>query len=181
MDWKTILIALAASAATGFLGAWLGAWLQIRHDRKERLRARRIDAADELAVALSDALLALSDAINLYELGKDEEAASLDIEGLISAAVTKSSRADLLFVSSSLTSTNSARIFRELRRSLHLAQQGNIQQARKLHGEASMTMAWLTYAASDAIRTTGTRRDRFRDLRKLEKQAPQVDPANRPE
>jgi hypothetical protein len=123
----------------------------------------------------------LSDAINFYEQGQAERAEACSVEALINVAVSKSSRADLLFVVGSPVGENSVRIFREMRHALANARSGDIEKARLLHGEAGTTMAWLTYAASDAIRTTGRMSDRLRALRKLEKQAPELMPANRPD
>src|SRR5436190_16149733 len=61
-------VAVLAAGATGFLGAWFGAWLQTRHDRRERLVDRRINAADEATQAFADALLKVASARAQVEL-----------------------------------------------------------------------------------------------------------------
>ena len=168
----TIATAVTASLLSGFAGAYLGAWITTKHDRTERLRALRIDAADDLVQAWATALFAIDSAIRDREEPRtgsvDQKARALaakisEAHELVNKAVTLSVRVDLLFASTSPTSTNTNAVRDEARQSLHALEQGEVQQARKWHGQASLSHAYLVVAAGEAISSTGTRRDAARD------------------
>jgi hypothetical protein len=55
---QTILVA----GIGGLAGGLLGTWLQIRHERREAFRSRLIEAADDLATGMQQAMIALDDA-----------------------------------------------------------------------------------------------------------------------
>jgi hypothetical protein len=62
-SWATIVLALAASA----MGGLLGAFLQTRHERREGFRDRMLEAADQAAASLADARGATRDVLGDVE------------------------------------------------------------------------------------------------------------------
>jgi hypothetical protein len=62
--WGVVLIALGSSAVGGALGSVWTTWRQIKHEEAETLRSRMFDAADDFAAGISQAELALQEAVN---------------------------------------------------------------------------------------------------------------------
>ncbi|HEU5214908.1 MAG TPA: hypothetical protein VFU30_05155 [Gaiellaceae bacterium] len=178
--------ALVIAAASGFAGAYLGAWTTARHDRIERARTRRIEAADDLVQAWAAVLFALDEAIQKFTapigLGPDRVTIKLDLitnlQQLITAAVTLSIRVDLLFSSIGLAAKNEDALRDQSRAAVGALLDGNFDEARRLHAAAAMSQAWLVNTLAEAIDATGTRRDVARQLRDVSKE-PESDPANR--
>jgi GTP1/Obg family GTP-binding protein len=163
--------ALAIAAASGFGGAYLGAWTTARHDRTERARARRIEAADELVQAWSSALFALDTAINQLKLSHDLFPGVSRLHELINTAVTLSVRVDLLFGTVSLTSRNENAVRDHARAAVAAIERDDPEEARKQQGDAAESLAWLVNTAAEAIESTGTRRDFARRLKEVQRES----------
>lgn len=175
-------IAILAAVPSGFLGAWFGAWQQTRHDRIERLRDRRIDAADTLVQAWPTALFAVDRAITESEASARQRSIA-EAHRHVNDAVRVSVRVDLVFGSTSLTSSITNVVRDEARQALQMLEQGDAVSARQHHGEASLVHSYLVIVAGAEIERTGkTRvaRRRHRDykaLKELEQvfEPPEVD------
>jgi hypothetical protein len=90
--------ALVVAAASGFGGAYLGAWTTTKHDRIERARTQRIEAADDLVQTWATALFAIDAALTEVEMptGRVPERIP-EARDYVNAAVKSSVRVDLLF------------------------------------------------------------------------------------
>jgi hypothetical protein len=166
---ETALIALAAAALSGFGGAMWGARIANRHDRIERLRARRIDAADEMLQEWALALFAIDAAINELETpaGQIAERVETAVQH-VNTAIRLSVRVDLLFTIVGATAANANAVRDEARHAILSIRNSDAKEARRHHGEASLHQAWLVNAAGEAISSTGTKHDdarRFTELR----------------
>lgn len=153
----TWAIAILAAVPSGFLGAWFGAWQQTRHDRIERLRDRRIDAADALVQAWPTALFAIDGAIDEPDASASQ-ALIAQARRQVNEAVRLSVRVDLLFGSMSLTSSITNVVRDEARHALHALERGDINAARQHHSEASLVHAYLVIVAGAEIERTGKTR-----------------------
>ncbi len=101
-DYATVLIALGSALGGGALGGIGGAWLQIRHERGEKIRDRMIAAADDLATKLAQAAMGAGDAVRVAteaQAGGTESPDALIAEArrLLDEALAASARVDLLF------------------------------------------------------------------------------------
>ncbi len=101
-----------------------------------------------------------------------------ELHELINAAVTLSVRVDLLFSAISLASRNEDALRDQARAAVVALLDGDVNEARRLHGAASRRQAWLVNTAAEAIESTGTRRDFARRFKAVLK-SPEADPANR--
>jgi hypothetical protein len=173
--------AVIAAVLSGFGGAYLGARLTTRHDRRERARTRRIEAADDLVQAWATALFAIDAGINELEStgNPPAPAAILEMRLLINAAVKLSVRFDLLFVAISLASKNEDAVRDHARAAVAAVEAGDADEARRRHAAASISQAWLVNTAAEAIESTGTRRDVARQLQDVLKE-PEANPEHRP-
>jgi hypothetical protein len=169
----TWAIAILAAVPSGFLGAWFGAWQQTRHDRIERLRDRRIDAADGLLQAWPTALFAIDGAIDERD-ARVRQAMISQARGQVNDAVRLSVRVDLVFGSTSLTSSITNVVRDEARDALRALEQGDTIAARQHHLEASHVHAYLVIVAGAEIERTGKtrlarrRHKDYKALRELE-------------
>ena len=190
MDTHAIEVGVGAvvlAGASGFFGAYLGAWTTARSDRIERARTRRIEAVDELVAAWTAVLFALDTAIQELEAlatGEPNPAARMtsrrnELADLITAAVTLSVRVDLLFGAASLPSRNGYALRDQARSTLNALKDGDAVKARELHWAASVSLTWLVNTATDAIESTGTRSDWVRTAKKAMRELPESDPDNR--
>ena len=174
MDAHTIEVgagALAIAVGSGFGGAYLGARMTTSHDRIERARTRRIEAADDLVQAWGAALFAIDAAINEAATPARGQLPSriAEARNLINSAVNLSTRLDLLLGAISLASRNEDAIRDHARASVAAAEKRDVVEARKRHGAASVSLAWLVNTAAEAIASTGTRHDpakRFKEVRR---------------
>lgn len=76
---ETVVVALVGSAAGGLIGAYL----QIRHERHERFRERMLEAADDLATALGQAVVAAREAVTQTESCLMGKSSSSDASGAL--------------------------------------------------------------------------------------------------
>jgi hypothetical protein len=189
VDTHTIEVGVAAlviAAASGFGGAYLGAWTTARHDRIEQARTRRIEAAEDLVKAWAAVLFAIDAGIQEFGapigLGPDRATKKLarivEVQELITAAVTLSIRVDLLFSATSLAAKNEDALRDQTRAALEALMDGDLARASRLHAAASISQVWLVNTAAEAIQSTGTRRDFARSFKAVPKE-PAADPANR--
>jgi hypothetical protein len=131
-----------------------------RHDRAERLRARRIDAADEMLQEWATALFAIDTAINELQTPSGKlESLVATARDHVNAAVKLSVRVDLLFTVIGPTASNTTAVRDQARLALEAIEQGDANRARQFHGDSSLSQSWLVNAAGEAINSTGTRRD----------------------
>jgi hypothetical protein len=94
--WASVLIALTSGLGSGSFAAWL----TTRNDRRERFRHRLIEAADEFASAVAEALIKTRDAIGEVQALKDAEHMKRTTElawQQRDAVLHRSARLDLLF------------------------------------------------------------------------------------
>jgi hypothetical protein len=174
-----VVAVVAAALLSGLAGAWLGAWTQTRHDRRERLRDRRIAAADDLTQAWGRALFVVDMAIDSAPAGQPTNEPTLDLlNAEINKAVMLSARVDLLFDARSVTSQNSNALMRQLRLAVQSLRDGDSQTARRHQLNAGESMGWLVTAAAQAIASTGRRTDALRTINKALDEA-DIDPAKR--
>lgn len=87
-DYATILIALGSAGLAGYGGAYL----QARHERKESLWDRRIDAADDFATKLAQTAIGAQEALRA-----PTPDALVELRRLLDEALAASARLDLLF------------------------------------------------------------------------------------
>jgi hypothetical protein len=110
--WAAILVSLAS----GGLGAWLTTW----NDRHERFRDRMIEAADDFGVAASEAFVALRTARDEVQRAQaagnatDAEDALNNAWTARDAAMTRSTRIDLLFGPGSAPGLEASGVLHEL-------------------------------------------------------------------
>jgi hypothetical protein len=161
VELGAVLAAVIAAAASGFFGAWWGTRTQIRHDRIERLRGRRTDAAAALIKAWTDALFAVD---QLYERVDEGETAPAELLAPASDAITEAVKHqtlfELLFDPDSPATTSSTLLRHTLRNEVDLLGKGFVNEARYNHlNEASPHMDSLIRHASSAIARTGSADD----------------------
>lgn len=165
---ETALAVLAGSALSGLGGVILGARITTRSHRTELQRERRVSAAIELGRSWAAALFAIDEAISARELDCDLEAVTVLILAAhrqINDAVTTSLPVDLLFGTTSWSSANTNAVRNEAREALRALQNDEVQAARRLHLDASLSQSYLIVALSEAIESTGSRGDMARTFR----------------
>jgi ABC-type arginine transport system permease subunit len=171
--------AVAAALLSGFAGAYLGAWKTTRHDRVERARTRRIEAADDLVQAWATALFGIDAAITALLTGFDGfPALAVEAQRHVNVAIKSSVRVDLLFGVIGLAASNSNAVRDGTRGALHAVQRGDADTARQHHAAASLSLAYLVNLLADEIESTGTRRDLARKFKTIHHE-PEANPANR--
>jgi hypothetical protein len=179
--------ALAAAFISGLGGAYLGAWKTTSHDRIERARTRRIEAADTLVAAWATALFAINAVIEDlerleeqgdYSTGELPRAILAPLHELVNAAVKASVRLDLLFGANSLPASNTNAVRDQTRAAITALELADTGEARRRFDDASLSQAWLVNTAAEAIASTGTKRDAARKLKAMLDE-PEADPVNR--
>ncbi len=156
-----LIAAVIAAGASGFLGVWWGSRTQTRHDRIERLKGRRTDAAAALIEAWTDALFEVD---RLYEHVDQGETPAAELLVPASEAITegvrRQSRFELLFGPDSPATESSSLLRQTLRKEVDLLGKGFANEARYDHlHEASPHIDSLIRQASSAIARTGTADD----------------------
>lgn len=167
--WSSVLIAVVAAAASGFFGAWLVAW----NDRHERFRDRMINAADDLAGAGAQALIAVRDAI--YSARQRLAPSAQERIGLAwkkrDAVLSRRARVDLLFGPDSETARAADDLIRELGTATDKVQgeAPNLDAADAAYEAAQAKLQDFERAALNGIRLatppSATIRESFRRLR----------------
>ena len=186
MDTHTIEVGAAAVGAavlSGFGGAYLGARMTTRHDRIERARARRIEAADDLVQAWPSALFVIEALIGQIKSARPETTPMRSYSvpeayDLINTAVSLSTRLDLLLGAVSLASRNEDAVRDQARAAVAAILEGDLEEARRQHAAASLSLAWLVNTAGGAIASTGTKKDEARRFREVPNE-PDADPSRR--
>jgi len=93
--WISVSLTVIAAFGAGAFGALLTSW----NDRQERFRDRMLDAADEFAAAIAEALLVLRDAVGEVRGGDAvrAKAAAQKAWSQRDTPLIRSARVDLLF------------------------------------------------------------------------------------
>jgi hypothetical protein len=158
--------AVVVAGGSGFLGAYISARKTAKHDRIERTRTRRIEAADHLVQAWAKALFSVGGLFR-WEGGLpgnfDRHIAEADAD--INAAVMSSVRVDLLFGILGLIAKNANALRDEARAAIRSVQDGDFPKARAHHEAASLAQTYLVSTLSEAIESTGTRSDPARKFK----------------
>jgi hypothetical protein len=144
--WQTVALSLGVALLTGFF-AFLVAWTNIRAQRREQLRARRVEAASDF----SKRFIGAADAVRYAIEHQDDAAAAENAPHLTGEVTQLLGPLSLLFGSHSGADEAARAAFDHLRRAGEAVKARDYERAEERLGESEASRERFEQAVRKAI------------------------------